>query len=227
MDILIIPGWLMNTRSFSKAESILSSMGHYVDIFECPGIETADSKLNVSKVINLIRKQIRDNDYDVIIAHSYAVNWLLQMKLLISDKKIILLSPCYDNLKTSLRLFKYLSIFILISKKLPLPRKLIKYVYSLIHTSGETVCDEMIDGYFTCNAISAYRLLIQTLRLKCNKRNVVDSDVLIIHGANDRLLNCKYDNLIKQFKNSSLVKLECGHDTFNYLPDEVLKFISV
>lgn len=226
MNILIIPGWLMNTNSFSKTEAILLSMGHYVDVFECPGIETADSKSDASKIINLIRKQIRDNDYDVIIAHSYAVNWLLQMKLLISDKKIILLSPCYDNLKSTMRLFKHLSIFLLISKELPLPKKLIKYVYSLVHTSGEMTCEEMMDGYFTCSAISAYRLLIQTLRLKCNNCSIVDSNVLIIHGINDRLLNCRYGNLIKQFKDFSLLKLDCGHDTFNYLPDEVLKFIN-
>lgn len=213
MKVLAIPGWLMNANSFNKIKSLLSKED--VDIFECPGIDTADCDICVSDVISLIENRIKN--YDVIIAHSYSINWLLQMKPLLSGKKIILLSPCYKNV---VRMLKYLSILLVISKKVPIPKSLIKFMYAIIHTSK--VDDNMIDGYFTCNAISAFRLLIQTLSLKSNESDVVESNVVIVHGKRDRLLKYKYNSLIKQFKDSYVLEIECGHDTFNYLPCDIL-----
>lgn len=225
MNILIIPGWLMNERSFNGLSEELIKRGHTVSVFRCPGIATAEKNVNVETVIRLLFDKIATNKFDVIIAHSFAVNWLLQMKSMIKNKKILLLSPCHKNLNLKFRILKYVSIFLTIAKHLPLPYGLLRVLYDFVHASGERTCTDMINGYFTCDGYSAYKLLIQTLKLECKSKRTIKGPTLVVHGNNDPLLKCEYIPLIMHFDNTEVKTVDCGHDTFNYISDDIIEFI--
>lgn len=224
MRILIVPGWLMNEKSFSATEKKLTKLGHKVTVFKCPGVST-DEEIELKNVLTLLRDTLEDNEFDVIISHSYAVNWLLQMKNLLQDKKLVLLSPCYKNLRTVWEFGKYFTYPILASRKFNLPEPLIYKGYKFIHASGQLTCKDMVDGYFTCNAKTASRLLPQTLKLKHSIDEKIKSNTLIVYGIHDPLIKCKFVDLLKVFEKYNIIKLNCGHDTFNYMPSEVIRFM--
>lgn len=226
MRILVIPGWLMNKNSLRMPKYKLTGLGHEVDIFECPGIDSNVKHVQVTDIINLLRKKIRCGHYDVIIAHGYSINWLLQMKSLLRGKKVILLSPCYKNVKEMWHVIKYVSGILLNTRALHLPPNIIYKVYDIIHASGELTCSNMVDGYFTCNARTAQRLLIQTLKLNHDPNRIVEADCLVIHGRRDPLVRCRYSELRQLFSKYHFIKSECGHDTFNYIGSDVIDFMT-
>lgn len=225
--VLIVPGWLLTKFAYDDLIDSLNKNGYIVDTFKCPGMYDRKSNVRVKDVLSSLRKIIKENNYDMIIAHGYSVNWLLQTKSLLKGKKIILASPCYnDNLKLRFRVLKYFSIIPLLCRRLHLDFKFIWKAYDYIYDMHMLYqLYGLTDGYNYCNIKSAYRILVETLNLKYDKNKRIKADLIVLQGIEDTLIKHKKDNISKLFNCSREVRIHCRHNTFEYLTQEIINLL--
>lgn len=225
MKILILPGWLINEYGVQWLRDELVDRGHDVDVFRCPGISTNQYYITHGAVLHRLRRTLRDNDYDVIIAHGYSVNMLLQCSQLFKDAKLVLLSPVYNNLSNKAKVLKPLVNLLPIAKNMHFRYITLRKAYSKCNNTVTLASRNLCDGYLTCNGRVARRLLHYFLKVKPELKYKLYNDTLIVHGDRDPLVRYEYKQLNTMFECLNVISIKCGHDTYNYIPVSVLRFI--
>ena len=220
MKILLIHGWLHTIDTLKSLQEDLSM--HDVTLWHICGL---DDNAYVSKedMYSSLEKHLLINRYDLIVAHSYGCNILLNVRLRLVSTNVILLNPVHNNFKW------YIDISVnLMNLGLPIIRKiylkyglcwLIKILASFTCNNKELIDDKLLVGLTKSNLKTLGKILdIQEwkVNLACNK-------CIIVHSLKDRLLNKPVELLQKI--SCDYYEVPCGHTSFLENKDEVLNIM--
>lgn len=220
MKILLIHGWLHTTDILKSLQEDLSM--HEITLWYIHGL---DDNTYVSKedMYSSLEKHLLVNRYDLIVAHSYGCNILLNVKLKLVSTNVVLLNPVYNNFKWYIDIsisLMYLGLPII--KKIYLKYGLcwfIKLLASFTCNNKELIDYKLLLGFTKSNLGTLSEILdIQKweINLYCNK-------YIIVHSLKDKLLNKPVELLQKL--SCDYYEVSHGHTSFLEDKDEVLSIV--
>lgn len=220
MKILLIHGWLHTTDTLKSLQEDLFM--HNVTLWHICGLDD-NAYVSREEHISSLEKHLLVNRYDLIVAHSYGCNILLNVRLKLVSTNIVLLNPVYDNFKWHIDIsISLMNLGLPIIKKIYLKYGLcwlIKILASFTCNNIELINDKLLVGLTKSNLKTLSKILdIQEweVNLTCNK-------YIIVHSLKDRLLN-KPVKLLQKIS-CDYYEVPCGHTSFLENKDEVLNII--
>lgn len=219
--VLFVHGWLMNEYCFKKLVDKFQQAGYVCFFYRIPGLSyTAGSVTDWSYVIShFLRYLNKHQEFDVVVGHSLGCSLILEANEFLCNSRLLLCSPLNHNLTNySKKMLKYLR-FLPIIKRLPLPSAVIFnfYVKFMSLRNDSKIDLNLINGFYTCHAISAIKLLKQATLWEFKPRGMLRNECYIIVGSNDRLVLDNSEELMRRFECCYVYTKDCGHDTYNYI----------
>ncbi len=236
--ILILHGWLHSAERYLQLKNDLEGQGHTVDTFEFPGFGDTEceykSHIFMHYVLS-VRKLIRENDYDHIIAHSMGANILLKAAENQDFKaNLILLSPaCYgiDHLRSFSFLIRFLPRILRNLKRLDngISVSLIKAVSLLTVNKWDKIDDIIVRDVYRADPHVAAKTLYALMwdKWRTNKECWSDKKIYLILGENDRVvLTDKVKELISDIPITKAWRIKgIGHTAVVENYDKLLEII--
>lgn len=217
MRVLLIHGWLHTVDTLKSLQEDLSMCE--VTLWNICGL---DDNTYTSKegMCYSLEEHLLVNQYDLIVAHSYGCNILLNVKLNLVSTKVVLLNPVYDNFKW------YVGISVsLMGIGLPILKKiyekyglckLIRILASFTCNNLELIDDRLLTGFNKSNL----RTLSEILSVLSWRVNLSCDKYTIVHSLRDRLLT-KPVRLLQEIP-CDYYEVSNGHTSFLENKDEIL-----